>query len=57
MTIIIKGMKPPKYGCANCRLRTGKYCGQITENENVEKYVHDCTRHPDCPIIEVADHE
>lgn len=54
--ILIRGMEMPKYGCAGCYFKTGKYCGIISKNENVEEYSLRAERHPDCPIHELPQH-
>jgi len=47
-SVLIKGMKKPT-ACYKCPLRTGKYCGILTENE---KCADDGVL-PHCPIVEV----
>jgi len=54
--ILIRGVELPKYGCAGCYFKTGKYCGIIEKNENVEEYSLRAERHPDCPLIELPPH-
>lgn len=54
--ILIRGVALPKYGCAGCYFKTGKYCGIISKNENVEEYSLRAERHPDCPIHELPPH-
>ena len=54
--ILIKGMEMPKYGCDNCFLRTGNYCGRIEKDESVVEYARKNERHPDCPLIPVQPH-
>lgn len=56
MGIYIKGMEMPKYGCDNCFLRTGNYCGRIEKDESVVEYVRKNERHPDCPLVRVPPH-
>ena len=51
MDILIKGMKKPT-ACYKCPLRTGKYCGILTENE---KCAEDGVL-PHCPIVEIPSH-
>jgi len=53
MSVLVKGMNMPKKGCCGCPLRTGRYCGQMTENELVQQYVERYERHPDCPLVEI----
>ena len=47
MSILIKGMNKPT-ACYKCQLKTGKYCGILTENE---KCADDGVL-PHCPIVE-----
>lgn len=48
MSVFIKGMDKPT-DCFRCQLRTGKYCGVLTENEQcVDNGIL-----PHCPITEV----
>lgn len=54
--IIIRGMEMPKYGCDNCFLRTGNYCGRIDKDESVVEYARKSERHPDCPLVELPPH-
>lgn len=54
--ILIRGVALPKYGCAGCYFKTGKYCGIIAKNENVEEYSLRAERHPDCPLRELPPH-
>ena len=56
MSILIKGMEMPKYGCDNCFLRTGNYCGRIEKDEAVVEYARKNERHPDCPLVPVPSH-
>lgn len=56
MSILIKGMEMPKYGCDNCFLRTGNYCGRIEKGESVIEYARKNERHPNCPLIHVSPH-
>ena len=53
MSILIKGMEMPKYGCDHCFLRTGNYCGRIEKDESVVEYARKNERHPDCPLVPV----
>ena len=50
MNTLVKGMKKPT-ACYKCPLRTGKYCGILTENE---KCANDGIL-PHCPIIEISE--
>jgi hypothetical protein len=56
MSILIKDMEMPKYGCDHCFLRTGNYCGMIEKNEIVVEYAKKSERHPDCPLVPVPSH-
>ena len=56
MSILIKGMEMPKYGCDHCFLRTGNYCGKIEKDEAVVEYAKKSERHPDCPLVPVPPH-
>lgn len=56
MSILIKGMEMPKYGCDHCFLRTGNYCGRIEKDESVVEYAIKNERHPDCPLVPVPAH-
>ena len=53
MSVIVNDMDMRKKGCCSCPLRTGRYCGQMTENELVQQYVERYERHPDCPLVEI----
>ena len=56
MGVYIKGMKMPKYGCDNCFLRTGNYCGRIEKDERVVECARKNERNHDCPLIPVPEH-
>ena len=56
MSVLIKGMEMPKYGCDHCFLRTGNYCGRIEKDEAVVEYARKNERHPDCPLVNVPPH-
>ena len=56
MSVYIKGMEMPKYGCDHCFLRTGNYCGRIEKDESVVEYARKNERHPDCPLVPVPPH-
>lgn len=56
MSLLIKGMEMPKYGCDHCFLRTGNYCGMIEKDEAVVEYARKNERHPDCPLVPVPPH-
>ena len=56
MSVLIRGMDMPKYGCDHCFLRTGNYCGRIEKDESVVEYARKNERHPDCPLVPVPPH-
>lgn len=56
MSVLIKGMEMPQYGCDHCFLRTGNYCGKIEKDEAVVEYAKKSERHPDCPLVPVPPH-
>ena len=56
MGIYIPDMEMPKYGCDNCFLRTGNYCGRIEKDERVVEYARKNERNPDCPLVPVPPH-
>lgn len=53
--VYIPGMQMPK-SCVDCIL-SNKFFGQLGCNKlDLDEYLHNETRHPDCPLISVPDH-
>ena len=58
MSVLIKGMKMPKYGCRDCIFVDFKCYGDICPilKKEVTDNVARCGFHPDCPLAEVPPH-
>ena len=55
MSVLVNGMKMPKYGCRDCIFVNFNWYGDVCPilKKEVTENIARCGFHPDCPLVEV----
>lgn len=58
MSVLVNGMKMPKYGCRDCIFVNFNWYGDVCPilKKEVTENIARCGFHPDCPLVEVPPH-